>query len=162
MPSAASPPPQAELYVGLVVFSGYVVYDTQVGRTNTHGRVLPAALCCAPRPTVAPAPAPGLHAGRAAAPACLPPACPAAGLGASPDGLPWHARPPSLPRPQTIVERAEAGDRDDLRHALDLFVDFAAIFVRLLVILLKSQQNKEAERQREGQRRNRSARSTRL
>lgn len=32
-----------------------------------------------------------------------------------------------------IVERCEAGDRDSLRHALDLFVDAVAVFVRLLV-----------------------------
>jgi len=34
---------------------------------------------------------------------------------------------------QVIVERAEAGETDPLKPALDLFVDFVAIFVRLLV-----------------------------
>lgn len=32
-----------------------------------------------------------------------------------------------------IVEKANAGQMDHVKHALDLFVDFAAIFVRLLV-----------------------------
>lgn len=88
---------QAELYIGLVVFAGYVVYDTQV-----------------------------------------------------------------------IVERCEAGVPDTLRDALDLFVDFAAIFVRLLVILLRNAEAKQqAEREREGkgrgqQARRRDARTTRL
>ena len=34
---------------------------------------------------------------------------------------------------QLIIERAYAGDKDHVKHALDLFVDFAAIFVRILV-----------------------------
>ncbi|EFN54542.1 hypothetical protein CHLNCDRAFT_56207 [Chlorella variabilis] len=82
---------QAELYLGLVVFSGYVVYDTQV-----------------------------------------------------------------------IVERCEAGVVDPLKDAFNLFVDFVAIFVRLLVILLKNAESKERrERERES-RRQRGARTSRL
>jgi len=34
---------------------------------------------------------------------------------------------------QLIIEKANAGQLDHVKHALDLFVDFAAIFVRLLV-----------------------------
>jgi hypothetical protein len=48
---------------------------------------------------------------------------------------------------QVIVERCEAGIRDPLRDALDLFVDAVAIFVRLLVILLKNAQEKERRRE---------------
>ena len=40
---------------------------------------------------------------------------------------------PSLSTLQVIVERAEAGETDPLKPALDLLVDFVAIFVRLLV-----------------------------
>lgn len=83
---------EAELYVGLVVFAGYVVYDTQM-----------------------------------------------------------------------IVERCEAGIPDVLRDALDLFVDFAAIFVRLLVILLRNaEQKKRQEREHDTRTRRRSAGTTRL
>ena len=48
---------------------------------------------------------------------------------------------------QLIVERAEAGDRDYIKHALDLFVDLAAIFVRLVVILMKNAQEKQTRKE---------------
>jgi len=41
---------------------------------------------------------------------------------------------------QLIIERAYAGEKDHVKHALDLFVDFAAIFVRILVRLVKQAQ----------------------
>lgn len=37
---------------------------------------------------------------------------------------------------QMIIERANRGDYNYVKHALDLFVDFVAIFVRLLVIMV--------------------------
>ena len=40
---------------------------------------------------------------------------------------------------QLIIERAAGGDRDHQRAALTLFIDFAAIFVRVLIILMKMQ-----------------------
>ncbi|MED6193879.1 Bax inhibitor 1 [Stylosanthes scabra] len=39
---------------------------------------------------------------------------------------------------QEIVERAHYGDLDYVKHALTLFTDLAAIFVRILIILLKN------------------------
>jgi hypothetical protein len=94
--------------------------------------------------------------------------------GAHPCPLPCHvlacwcsSLPTALPRPcvlvlipahcpalQVIVEKADAGDRDTLRHALDLFVNFAAIFVRLLIILLKNaEQRKQRDARDKGRRR---------
>jgi hypothetical protein len=66
---------------------------------------------------------------------------------------------------QMVVERFEAGEQDTLRHALDLFIDFAAIFVRLLVILLRNAEAKvQREREREARAggRQRGGRTTRL
>ena len=42
---------------------------------------------------------------------------------------------------QVIIERASAGDRNYVMHACSLFVDFVAIFVRLLIILLRNRDN---------------------
>ena len=36
---------------------------------------------------------------------------------------------------QLIIERKENGDDDYIRHSIDLFLDFVAIFRRLLIIL---------------------------
>lgn len=44
---------------------------------------------------------------------------------------------------QVIVEKAEHGDRDHIKHALDLFVDFVAIFVRIMVIMLQNAERRE-------------------
>ena len=49
---------------------------------------------------------------------------------------------------QVLVEKAEQGDRDHTKHALDLFVDFAAIFVRILVIMLQNADRQEEESDR--------------
>ena len=51
------------------------------------------------------------------------------------------------------MERCEGGDRDVLRHSMDLFVDVAAIFVRLLVILLRNAQDKQRREAEEPQQR---------
>ena len=50
---------------------------------------------------------------------------------------------------QMIVERAGAGDFDEVRHALDLFVNLIQIFVRILVILMKNAQKNEEKKSKE-------------
>jgi FtsH-binding integral membrane protein len=47
---------------------------------------------------------------------------------------------------QMIVEKAANGQTDFAWHALELFVDFVAIFVRILIILMKNSQKKEKKR----------------
>ncbi|MEW5302543.1 MAG: hypothetical protein WDW38_002306 [Sanguina aurantia] len=54
---------------------------------------------------------------------------------------------------QLIVEKASAGNFDHIRHALDLLVDVIAMFVRILIILIK---NAEKQRQAEEKRKRRS------
>ncbi|XP_068649953.1 bax inhibitor 1-like [Aristolochia californica] len=39
---------------------------------------------------------------------------------------------------QEIIERAHYGDLDYVKHALTLFTDFVAVFVRILIIMLKN------------------------
>lgn len=46
---------------------------------------------------------------------------------------------------QKIVTKAEAGDRDYIAHALDLFLDLANLFRHLLVILMKNKAGGEKE-----------------
>jgi len=44
---------------------------------------------------------------------------------------------------QLIAEKAESGDKDFVGHALQLFIDFAGIFIRLLIILSKNKGEKK-------------------
>jgi FtsH-binding integral membrane protein len=46
---------------------------------------------------------------------------------------------------QLIVEKCRIGSNDHITHALDLYIDFIAIFIRILIIMLK---NKEKKRER--------------
>eukprot|EP01018_Ginkgo_biloba_P035096 Gb_19607 [translate_table: standard] len=43
---------------------------------------------------------------------------------------------------QMIIERAHHGDYDYVKHSLDLFTDFAAVFVRLLLLMTKNADNR--------------------
>ncbi|KAK4534627.1 hypothetical protein CDCA_CDCA02G0652 [Cyanidium caldarium] len=47
---------------------------------------------------------------------------------------------------QMIIERAFAGDRDHVQHSLELWVDLFAIFVRVVMTLLRSQERRERDR----------------
>jgi Bax inhibitor 1 len=50
---------------------------------------------------------------------------------------------------QMIIEKAELGDKDHLRHALELFLDLVAVFRRLVVIMMKNQESKQRKKRRE-------------
>lgn len=63
---------------------------------------------------------------------------------------------------QLIVEKAEQlGDRDNIRAALDLFVDFVGLFVRLLIILARNAENKHRDSQDDRRRKSSSSRNMR-
>ncbi|KAI3691601.1 hypothetical protein L6452_31398 [Arctium lappa] len=49
---------------------------------------------------------------------------------------------------QEIIEKAHLGDLDYVKHALTLFTDFVAVFVRILIIMLKNSAEKEERRKR--------------
>ncbi|KAL4029449.1 hypothetical protein IC575_007660 [Cucumis melo] len=53
---------------------------------------------------------------------------------------------------QEIIEMAHLGDMDYVKHALTLFTDFIAVFVRILIIMLKNSAEKN-ERERKKKRR---------
>jgi Bax inhibitor 1 len=48
---------------------------------------------------------------------------------------------------QMIIEKASFGDRDYVAHSLDLFIDFVAIFIRVLIILTNNKKSKKEERE---------------
>lgn len=49
---------------------------------------------------------------------------------------------------QDIIEKAHYGDLDYVKHSLTLFVDFVAVFVRVLVIMLKNASEKEEKKRK--------------
>lgn len=51
---------------------------------------------------------------------------------------------------QVIVERSEGGSRDPVLHAITLFTDFAAIFIRLLIILSKNRTDTDSPPRKRG------------
>ncbi|XP_030533503.1 bax inhibitor 1-like [Rhodamnia argentea] len=49
---------------------------------------------------------------------------------------------------QEIIEQAHRGDLDYVRHALNLFTDFVAVFVRILIIMLKNSAEKTEKKKK--------------
>lgn len=47
---------------------------------------------------------------------------------------------------QLIIEKAEMGDKDYIWHCVDLFMDFVAIFRKLLIILAMNEKDKKKEK----------------
>ena len=50
---------------------------------------------------------------------------------------------------QMIVERAERGDKDEISHAMILFVDLFELFIRILQILIELQKNEDSKKKKE-------------
>lgn len=53
---------------------------------------------------------------------------------------------------QMILEKAELGSRDVIGHALELYIDFMAILVRIVVILIRNSENR-SKSEKKGNRR---------
>lgn len=49
---------------------------------------------------------------------------------------------------QDIIEKAHFGDLDYVKHSLTLFTDFVAVFVRILIIMLKHASEKEEKKKK--------------
>ncbi|KAI5655782.1 hypothetical protein M9H77_32969 [Catharanthus roseus] len=49
---------------------------------------------------------------------------------------------------QDMIEKAHYGDLDYVKHALTLFTDFIAVFVRILIIMLKNASDKEEKKKK--------------
>lgn len=47
---------------------------------------------------------------------------------------------------QLIIEKAEMGDKDYIWHCVDLFMDFVAIFRKILIILAMNEKEKKKEK----------------
>ncbi|CAF2091025.1 BnaA06g35580D [Brassica napus] len=49
---------------------------------------------------------------------------------------------------QEIIEKAHLGDMDYEKHSLTLFTDFVAVFIRILIIMLKNAADKEEKKKK--------------
>ena len=47
---------------------------------------------------------------------------------------------------QIMIEKAQRGSKDYLGHSMDLFVDFIAVFTRILILLERKNREKEKKR----------------
>lgn len=47
---------------------------------------------------------------------------------------------------QVIIERASAGDLDEVKHAVQLFGDFVSILVRVVILLMQREERAQRER----------------
>eukprot|EP00274_Cyanoptyche_gloeocystis_P008297 CAMPEP_0196655720 /NCGR_PEP_ID=MMETSP1086-20130531/6648_1 /TAXON_ID=77921 /ORGANISM="Cyanoptyche gloeocystis , Strain SAG4.97" /LENGTH=238 /DNA_ID=CAMNT_0041988181 /DNA_START=101 /DNA_END=817 /DNA_ORIENTATION=+ len=49
---------------------------------------------------------------------------------------------------QLVIEKASRGDDDFIGHSVSLFLDFVALFVRILIILLKKEESEKKSKKR--------------
>jgi FtsH-binding integral membrane protein len=49
---------------------------------------------------------------------------------------------------QIMIAKAEQGSKKVLQHSLDLFIDFVSVFVRVLRVLLRKEEEKERKRRK--------------
>ncbi|PKI38118.1 hypothetical protein CRG98_041483 [Punica granatum] len=49
---------------------------------------------------------------------------------------------------QDIIEKAHRGDLDYVKHAMTLFTDFVAVFVRILIIMMKNSAEKNEKKKK--------------
>ena len=47
---------------------------------------------------------------------------------------------------QMVIQKCREGQKQVLRHAMELYIDFAALFVRILVILMKKEERREKKK----------------
>merc|ERR1712027_48499 len=47
---------------------------------------------------------------------------------------------------QAIIEKRRRGDKDAIRHSLDLFIDFIQLFRKILILLMQKENNRNDDR----------------
>ena len=53
---------------------------------------------------------------------------------------------------QVLIQKANQGAKTYLRHCLDLYIDFVAMFVRILIILMRKDQEKQEKKKKKASR----------
>lgn len=120
----------AELLVGLGVFLGYVLVDTQVGG-GCLCRETPFVCWCCDWCFTAMVVCQWMHVVAECS----------------------NVSPLRCMHAQMIIERASLGELDEVKHALQLFGDFVAILVRVVILLLQREERAQRERARRERRR---------